>query len=512
MQDGFRRPNTAMTDAFLSFRSIHKAFGRTIALSGVDLDVSPGQAHVLAGENGAGKSTLVKILMGVEKADSGEMLWRGRPHRPSGPAEALRSGIAMIYQELNLALHLPVYANVFLGRELRVGGFVRESVQKRRTRELLDMLGSDIDPTMPTRHLGIAQRQLVEIARALGADAELIVMDEPTASLSEQESESLFEVVQSLRERGVGIIYISHHLEEFGRIGDVITVLRDGRRVWQGPAAGTSPSDVIHRMVGRTIDEMYPSTQREPGEVLLSVRNLASPNGTRNASLEVRSGEVVGIAGLMGAGRTEMLRALFGLDVADVEELMVGGTRIACPLPHRLVRHRIGFLSEDRGGEGLAGNLSIGVNLSLSAPQRISRWGVLSHSRREKISTELIDQFRIKASSSMQTVGELSGGNQQKVALARLLCADAKVLLLDEPTRGIDVGAKNEIYQIMNRLAAEGRGVVFVSSYLPEILGMADSVYVMCRGTLSRKFRVDEVDQESVMALATGIVSENAHV
>lgn len=499
-----------MADPLLTFRSMDKAFGRTVALDGVDLDVSAGQVHVLAGENGAGKSTLVKILMGVEKADRGEMRWKGLPHRPHNPADALRRGIAMIYQEFNLALHLPVYSNVFLGRELRRFGFVQQSIQKQRARELLEMLGADIDPSWPARRLGIAQQQLIEIARALGADAELIVMDEPTAALSEQEAENLFRVIRSLRERGVGIIYISHQLEEFGRIGDVITVLRDGRRVWQGSAVETSPSEVIHHMVGRTIEELYPKQRKEPGEVLLRVRNLFSPNGTRNASLEVRAGEVVGVAGLMGAGRTEMLRALFGLDVAEVEELVVNGVRIACPLPPRLVRHGTGFLSEDRGEEGLARNLSIGINMTLSAPHRISRWGILSHLRRDRLSQGLIDQLRIRTTSAQQPVAELSGGNQQKVALARLLCADAKVLLLDEPTRGIDVGAKNEIYNLINRLAAEGRGIIFVSSYLPEVLGMSDSIYVMCRGALTQKFSVRELDQERVMALATGVVSENS--
>jgi len=494
-----------MSEPLLSFRSIDKAFGRTIALSGVSLNVYRGQVHVLAGENGAGKSTLVKILMGVETPDSGEMLWKGRPHSPRHPSEALARGIAMIYQELNLALHLPVYANVFLGRELRRTGFVRQTAERERARELLRTLGVDIDPNMQTRKLGIAQRQLVEIARALGADAELIVMDEPTAALSEQESENLFRVIDSLRERGVAVIYISHHLEEFGRIGDVITVLRDGRSVWHGDASETSPSDIIRHMVGRTIDELYPKKRREPGEVLLRVKNLSSPNGTKNACLEVRAGEVVGIAGLMGAGRTEMLRALFGLDIGYADEVTVDNVRIARLSPSRMVRRGAGYLSEDRGDEGLATNLSVGVNMTLSAPQRVSRYGVVSYGTMGRVSQELIDGFRIKVGSSTQKVAELSGGNQQKVALARLICADAKVLLLDEPTRGIDVGAKSEIYQLMNRLTAEGRGVVFVSSYLPEILGMSDSVYVMHNGGLSRKYPVHEVDQEKLMAMATGV-------
>jgi len=499
-----------VAEEFLTFRGIHKTFGQTVALAGVNLDVFPGQVHVLAGENGAGKSTLVKILMGVEKADRGEIRWKGRMHRPHSPIDSLRSGIAMIYQELNLALHLPVHANVFLGREIRSAGVVRESEQKQRTRELFRMLGADIDPTLPTRQLGIAQRQLVEIARAIGADAELIVMDEPTAALSEQESENLFRVVDSLRQRGVGIIYISHHLEEFERIGDMVTVLRDGHRVWQGPAAETSPNEIIRHMVGRTIEDLYPKRQPQFGPVLLRLKNLNSPNGTKNASLEVRAGEIVGIAGLVGGGRTEMLRALFGLDSADVEEFTLGDVRIRVPSPHRMLHHGVGFLSEDRGGEGLAQNLSVAVNMTLSAPEQISRWGVLSHTRRERVSEALIERFRIKAKSPSQAVRELSGGNQQKVALARLICADAKVLLLDEPTRGIDVGAKNEIYRLMNRLAEEGRGILFVSSYLPEVLGMADSVYVMCRGTISRKFRVEELDQERVMALATGVEQDQS--
>lgn len=489
-------------------RDIHKTFGATKALSGVQLEVQPGQVHILVGENGAGKSTLMKILTGVHKPDQGEILFQGRPFEAQHPKHALRAGIAMIYQEFNLALHLPVYANIFLGHEIKSNGVVLTAKEIEASQKIFQRLDTDIDPTAPVSRLGVAKRQLVEIARALSVDAKLIIMDEPTAALSEKESRKLFDVIRSLRSQGVGIIYISHYLEEFGEIGDVYTVLRDGAYVAHGPIAGVTPDQLIKMMVGRDIDELYPKSQHSIGEVLFSVHNLRSANGTNRVNLEVRAGEIVGIAGLVGAGRTEMLRALFGLDESEADALHANRALPLRPDPRRLLQSGVGLLSEDRAGEGLSQRQSIATNIVLPIPKKIARLGVVSFQTCKNIAWEAMRQVNVKAESPDQTINQLSGGNQQKVAIARLLAADTQVMLLDEPTRGIDVGSKAEIYRIVDTLAFQGKGIIMVSSYLPEILGMCDSIYVMARGSLSRKYAIGEVDADRIMSLATGLINE----
>ena len=436
------------------------------------------------------------------------VLLEGRSFEAHHPKEALLAGIAMIYQEFNLALPLPVHSNIFLGHEIKRFGLVHVDEQRRVSRELFRMMDVEIDPNDPVSRLGIAQRQLVEIARALSVNARLIVMDEPTAALSEREAAKLFTTIRTLQQQGVGIIYISHYLEEFGKIGDVYSVLRDGERVGYGAMDSVTPEMIIQMMVGRKIDELYPKQPHAPGAVHLVVTRLSSPNGTRNVSLEVRAGEIVGVAGLVGAGRTEMLRALFGLDAAQMEVLQVQGVTVLPPTPHKLTRRGVGLLSEDRSGEGLAQNMSIAVNLTLSIPEKISRFGILSPQRLDALSRGLIQRVGIKAESPHQKLNQLSGGNQQKVAIARMVGADACVLLLDEPTRGVDVGSKVEIYRIIDQLAREGKAILMVSSYLPELFGMCDSLYVMARGMLSRKYPIDEIDSDGVMALATGLSEE----
>lgn len=500
-----------MAGPLLAMRNIHKAFGATKALSNVDLDVEAGQVHILVGENGAGKSTLMKILTGVHHADEGKVNFLGQPFVASHPKEALLAGIAMIYQEFNLALHLPVHANIFLGHEIKSYGVTNTRAQRAKTHEIFQRLDAEIDPDIPVNNLGVAQRQLVEIARALSVDSKLIIMDEPTAALSEKETFKLFEVIQALKNEGVGIIYISHYLEEFGQIGDVYTVLRDGEKVGYGQMADATPNQLIQMMVGRTIDDLYPKYKHEIGDVIFRVNNLNSPNGTRNVNLELRRGEIVGIAGLVGAGRTEMMRALFGLDANQLDKLTIHQYSINRPNPSRMLRHGIGLLSEDRAGEGLAQNMTIGINMTLSIPAKISRFGILSFKTLHELSNRLIDQVGIKAESPFQKVNQLSGGNQQKVALARLLGGDTDVLLLDEPTRGIDVGSKVEIYRLIDELARSGKSIVMVSSYLPELFGMCDSLYVMSRGTISNKYDINTINEDQVMALATGISDDNVN-
>jgi len=489
----------------LKMQDIHKSFGATRALAGVDLTVYSGQVHILVGENGAGKSTLMKILTGVHHQDKGSITYQGRPFRAESPKLAQDAGIAMIYQEFNLALHLPVHTNIFLGHEIRHGYIVSQSDQIKKTQEIFKRLDCGIDPNTPVSELGVAQRQMVEIARALSLNAKLIIMDEPTAALSEKEAAKLFDVIKSLRQDNVGIIYISHYLEEFNTIGDVYTVLRDGEFVSHGQIKEVNSDQLINMMVGRDIEEMYPKSKHPLGEVIFSVDGLSSSNGTRNVSLEVRSGEIAGIAGLVGAGRTEMLRALFGLDRSHVKEITIYQHKLDSPAPRTLLRHNVGLLSEDRAGEGLAQTMSLTTNITLATPRKVSHKGIMNHAKARQLSLNAMKQVNVKAESPDQQINQLSGGNQQKVAIARLLAADTEILLLDEPTPGIDVGSKSEIYRIVDRLAAEGKGVIMVSSYLPEIFGMCDSVYVMSRGRLSRKYPIDEIDEDKVMSLATSL-------
>ncbi|MDP8244572.1 MAG: sugar ABC transporter ATP-binding protein [Candidatus Hinthialibacter antarcticus] len=494
----------------LQMRNIHKTFGATRALRGVDLEVEAGQVMILAGENGAGKSTLMKVLTGVHQPDQGEILFQGQPFRAHHPKEALMKGIAMIYQEFNLALNLPVHANIFLGHECKNAFGMDFARQRSETRALFQRFDIDIDPDIPVGRLGVSQRQMVEIARALSVKAPLIIMDEPTAALSKNETVKLFEMIRALQREGVGVIYISHYLEEFNEIGDVVSVMRDGEGVGLQPMSEASPEWIIQMMVGRKIEDLYPKHQRTPSGNLLSVSGLSSPNGTNNVSLDVRAGEIVGVAGLVGAGRTEMMRALFGLDQHQMDALTINGAAVLKANPRSLMKCGVGLLSEDRAGEGLAQDLSIGVNLALPAPQKISRNGIVSFSQLHEFSIALMKQMNVKAESPEQKINQLSGGNQQKVALARLLGADAQVLLLDEPTRGIDVGSKAEIYKVIDQLAVDGKGLVMVSSYLPELLGMCDSVYVMHCGALSKKYPINQINADKIMALATGLSDEAA--
>lgn len=497
-----------MPEPLLRMRNIHKRFGGTQALKAVDLEIQPGQVHILAGENGAGKSTLMKILTGVHQPDQGTIEFMGKPFHAGHPKEAQLAGIAMIYQEFNLALHLPVHSNVFLGHEIKRYGMVDTAAQRRIARELFRLLDADVDTDVPVSRLGVAQRQMVEIARALSVDAKLIIMDEPTAALSGKETKKLFEAIRRLQKKDVGIFYISHYLEEFGEIGGVFSVLRDGEVVGGDDMETATHDGIIQLMVGRQIDELYPRSKHEFGEMQFRVDNINSPNGTNNTSLEARKGEVVGIAGLVGAGRTEFMRAVFGLDKARMNNLQVNGVTVMPPNPEKLTHHGVGLLSEDRAGEGLAQDMTIAVNITLPVPEKISRYGIISHAKQNQMCMDLIRNVGIKAEHPNQKINQLSGGNQQKVAIARLVGADAKVLLLDEPTRGVDVGSKVEIYRIIDELVRDGKSVIMVSSYLPELFGMCDSLYVMSKGRLSRKYAVDEIDEDGVMALATGLKNE----
>ncbi len=466
-------------------RGVRKSFGSTRALKGVDLEVEPGTVHALVGENGAGKSTLMKVLSGAVLPDAGEMELDGAPYRIAGPLDARARGVAMIYQELSVALHLTVLQNVMLGREESRFGFVRLGPMGDRVARALAFLDHpDLAPDRLLADLSPAARQLVEIARALAFESRLIVMDEPTSSLGAKDVERLFDVIGRLRDRGVAVIYISHFLEEVRAVATRFTVLRDGETVATGDLGETTDRQLIASMVGRGVDELFPRIERVPGDVVLELDALSGVKLPRGASLRLRRGEVLGIAGLVGAGRTEMLRAMFGLDPIVGGRVTIDEVTDRGASPSRRLAQGAGLLSENRKEEGLATGLSIATNLTLSHFDPFTSHGFLDLAARRKAAADLVARLRIKCADVDQPVSSLSGGNQQKVAIGRLLHHDAEILLLDEPTRGIDVGSKAEIYRLIGELAAQGKAVLVVSSYLPELFGTCDRIAVMRRGEL----------------------------
>ena len=485
--------------------AVQKAFGATRALRGVSFEVAAGEVHALIGENGAGKSTLMKVLSGAYQADAGTIELDGQPFAPENPHHARRSGIAMIYQELTLAPDLTVEENILLGAEPATLGWLNRSKRRALARQALAELHSDAIPAGATvGTLSVAQKQLVEIARALVGQPKVIVMDEPTSSLTQVDTEHLFRVIDGLRARGVSVVYISHFLEECQRLCQRYTVLRDGESVATGAMAEAKLPDIIRAMVGRDLSEIYPRTPHELGAPVLELRALAGVTKPRSASLTLRAGEILGIAGLVGAGRTEMLRALFGLDEVEGGAVIINGRERSRAAPAERLRDGMGLLSENRKEEGLMLNRSLADNLTLTNFASVATAGFVS-ARRQRAATESwMEQLQIRARDAAQPIGELSGGNQQKIAIGRLLHHDARVLLLDEPTRGIDVGSKAQIYKLVGELAARGKAVIFVSSYLPELLGVCDTIAVMCRGELGPARPVAEWTEHRIIAAAVG--------
>ncbi len=487
------------TPALLTMRGVKKRFGATYALRGVDLDVAPASIHALIGENGAGKSTLMKTLSGAFLADAGEMTVGGQPYKPASPIQARAAGVCMIYQELALAPDLSVMQNILLGNEPTLGPFLRWGHMREIARRALDEVGhGHIAPETIVSHLSIAEQQLVEIARAVTMGCKLLVLDEPTSSLTQPDVRKLFALVRRLRDKGVAVIYISHALEEVKELCDRFTVMRDGETVGHGAVAGVEVNRIISMMVGRDLEDLYPRSPRVPGEPLLSLQSLAGQRLPRCATLTLSRGEVVGIAGLVGAGRTEMLRTLFGLDAIKSGEVRVGGN-LGAATPARRWSQGIGLVSEDRKEEGLARSLSISDNLTLS------KLPFFVDPKMLDITTESwISKFRMRCGGPRQPIGDLSGGNQQKIAIARLMEHGVDVLLLDEPTRGIDVGSKAQIYRLIDDAVAAGKAVLLVSSYLPELLGICDRIAVMTRGVLGPARPVSDWNEHSLMTAATG--------
>ena len=489
----------------LRIRGVAKRFGPTVALGGVSLEVAPGEVHALIGENGAGKSTLMKVLSGAHQPDAGSLLLDGQPFKPSDPLHARNSGVAMIYQELNLAPDLSVEENMLLGTEPQTMGWLRRGERRRLAKRALEEIGQpDLPLDAPVRSLTIAQQQLVEIARALVGEPRVLIMDEPTSSLTRLDTENLFAVIERMSQRGVSVIYISHFLEECQRVASRFTVLRDGRSVGSGAMAGASLDEIIQLMVGRTVDEIYPHTSRAIGEPVLELRGVAGLVKPSRVDLTLRAGEIVGLFGLVGAGRTETLRAVFGLDRLAKGSVSVFSHEATRSTPAKRLANGVGLLSEDRKEEGLLLGRSIADNLTLTRLVPVTRLGIVNSSAQAAAAGKWMDRLDVKALDAAQPVGELSGGNQQKIALGRLLHHEANILLLDEPTRGIDVGSKAQIYRLMNDLAGRGKAVIFVSSYLPELLGVCDRIGVMCRGELSEVRPVADWSESAIIRAAVG--------
>ncbi|MFG2946480.1 sugar ABC transporter ATP-binding protein [Streptomyces adustus] len=489
------------SDELLRIEGIRKSFPGVVALDGVDFDLRRGEVHVLLGENGAGKSTLIKTLSGAHTPDAGRILVGGEEVRIHGAQDAERLGIATIYQEFNLVPDLTVAENIFLGRQPRRFGMIDRRAMETEAAALLERVGVQVSPRARVRELGIARLQMVEIAKALSLNARVLIMDEPTAVLTSEEVDKLFAIVRSLREDGVGVVFITHHLDEIATLGDRVTVIRDGRSVGQVPAS-TPEEELVRLMVGRSIEQQYPRERGDTGTALLTVEGLTRDGVFHDIAFEVHAGEVVGIAGLVGAGRTEVARAVFGADPYDRGTVHVSGRALRRHDVNAALAAGIGLVPEDRKGQGLVLDASVEENLGLVTMRSATRAGLVDRRGQHESAARIAGQLGVRMAGLGQHVRTLSGGNQQKVVIGKWLLADTKVLILDEPTRGIDVGAKVEIYQLINELTAAGAAVLMISSDLPEVLGMSDRVLVMAQGRIAGELEAGEATQDAVMALA----------
>ncbi|MGA2960262.1 MAG: sugar ABC transporter ATP-binding protein [Candidatus Korobacteraceae bacterium] len=492
---------------FVEMRGIVKHFPGVLALKGVDFDARPAEAHVLLGENGAGKSTLIKVLSGVYPPDSGEILFEGKPVHIRSPHDAQKLGVSTIYQEFNLVPEMSVAENIFLGREPLLNrrlGIVDRKKLLQQAREVLSTFDIGVAPEIIVKRLGVAQQQMVEIAKALSLNAKVIVMDEPTAVLTAHEIDHLFKMIQDFKQRGISIIYISHRLEEVKRIGDRATILRDGAVVGTVLVAATPVDELIRMMVGRDLKDKFPKLTVEPGEEVLRVENLRRKGVLHGVSFHLRRGEILGVAGLVGSRRTEMARAIFGVDKIDSGNILVRGKRAEIKSPSQAIRARLALVPEDRKRQGILPTISVKHNITLSMIKRFARIGILDLGSEKKAAQGYADSLRIATPNLDRWAMYLSGGNQQKAVIAKWLGVEADIFLFDEPTRGIDVGAKVEVYQLMGELVKRGAAILMISSELPEILGMSDRVIVMREGRIAGEFTRAEANQEKILSCALG--------
>jgi ribose transport system ATP-binding protein len=492
-----------MNDAILKLNAVGKRFPGVVALRDVSLEIRRGDTHVLLGENGAGKSTLINLLAGIYVPDESEIDFDGKPYRPRTPLDAYGVGIRVVHQELSMLSQLTVAENLLFESLPRRHGLVNFREMNRRAAELLQEVGLDIAPNIPVSRLGVAQMQLVEIAKALCYDSKLLILDEPTATLTSKEVERLFEILKKLKSKGVTILYISHRLQEIYDIGDIVTVLRDGQVVETRPLAGLAIADIVRMMVGRSIrdEDAFRDDVAVEGE-LLRVEGLKRNARTPPASFAVRRGEIVGVAGLVGSGRTETMRALFGADPKIAGSVFIEGAPVEINSPRDAVQHGLSLLTEDRKGQGLLLTLPCAVNITITDLAKISRIGLLQRDVERRAASALVRELRIKTPSVQQLVGNFSGGNQQKVVIAKWLFRGSKVLICDEPTRGIDVGAKREIYDLLWALAAAGKGIIFVSSDLPELISICHRIIVFAQGKIVGELPRAAFNQQRILSLA----------
>ncbi|WP_406822520.1 sugar ABC transporter ATP-binding protein [Raoultella ornithinolytica] len=490
----------------LSMRNIAKAFGKFYALKGIDLTVWPGEIHALMGENGAGKSTLMKILAGAYTATSGEILIDGRPHAIKGPKDALAAGITLIYQEMQLAPNLTVAENIFLGSELARGGLVQRKEMINQAQAVIDRLGAQFKASDRVMTLTIAEQQQVEIARALHRNSRVLVMDEPTAALSSRETQRLFELILRLRDEGMAIIYISHRMAEVYELSDRVSVLRDGQYVGSLTRDKLNASELVRMMVGRPLSDLF-NKERDipPGQPRLRVEDLTDGGKVKASSLVVRAGEIVGLAGLVGAGRSELAQLIFGVRRATGGVIEIDGEPVVIHSPRAAIELGIGFLTENRKEQGLFLEMAAQENITMATLERDARWGMLNRKKAQTLSDDAISLLNIRVPHAQVRAGGLSGGNQQKLLISRWVAIGPRILLLDEPTRGVDVGAKSEIYRIMTQMARQGVAILMISSELPEVVGMSDRVYVMREGSIAGELQAGDISQESIMTLATGV-------
>ncbi len=504
---------TNSPEPIIELVGIAKQFGAVQALRGVDLNLYPGEVHALVGENGAGKSTLVKILAGIHRADVGVIKIDGQAVELHNPAQARNAGIAVIHQEPTLFPDLNVAENVYMGRHPRDHfGRVDWKHMYQEVERLLASLDVRLNVYTPVQGLSVADQQLVEIAKALSLQSRVLIMDEPTAALSAHEVHELFTIARQLRERGVAILFVSHRLEEIFELAERVTVFRDGTRVATAPLSELTTEDIIRQMVGRELETLYPKSDVEPGEVILDVRHLTRSGVFEDISFQVRQGEILGFAGLVGAGRTEVARVIFGIDRADAGEIRIGGKPVQIHSPETAMKYRIAYVPEDRHQHGLIMDFSIARNMTLPILLRqTSLLGFVNQRRERVVAQDYSAQLQVRSAGIDQLVRALSGGNQQKVVLAKWLITNPFVLILDEPTRGIDVGSKAEVHRIISELARKGLAIILISSELPEVLAMADRVLVMHEGRVAAEFTHADVDQEKVMFAATGQVTNGNH-
>lgn len=492
-----------MEQYLVELSGITKSFPGVKALKGVNLTLKSGEVVALLGENGAGKSTLMKILSGVYTKDEGSIQIKGQEVTIAGPKEAEQHGIAIIHQELNLCKHLTVAENIFLTREETKFGVLNDRVINKKAKELLDTLNLDLEPTTKVGELSISKQQMVEICKALSVNADIIIMDEPTSALTEKEIEDLFVIIRRLKEQGKGIIYISHRLEELKHIVDRVTILRDGEYITTMDFADTTLQQIIGHMVGREIKDKFPRVECPVEDVVFEVKNLSAPSGVKDVSFEARKGEIIAFAGLMGAGRTELVRALFGADKKTSGHVFIKGKEVQIKSPRDAIAAGLYCVPEDRKKDGLCIKMTVAENIALPNMDLVTKRGVTSKGEEKALAERIRESLKIKTPSIHQQVKNLSGGNQQKIVVGKWLAKDANVIIFDEPTRGIDVAAKVEIYNIMNELKQAGICVIYVSSELPEVLGLSDRVLVMCNGRLKASLETKNTSQEEILHYAT---------